>query len=734
MHQSFILVLFWLILPLGNTAFAAGGCTTKDCHAGIRDIVPMELEMMQLIKNKGQKHGDPDGCVICHGGNPNTRKKKKAHQSIPRSLKTTAGPKDFYPAPGALSIAHNTCGACHAGYVTKVKQSLMNTEAGKIQGNLATWGIPQVQGKPVVYGNYDIQDNDGKIPVGTSPHYQAYMDQLIQTYPGLFPDQLAQIPRPILSQIETDPQLAAFTYQRQACQQCHLGVKGKAQEGDYRGLGCAACHIPYAVDGFYQGEDVSIPKTEAGHIQYHRIQGNKKTGGIATQTCVACHNRGKRIGVSFQGRMETPWATPFDANGNPAPKRHGKNYIRLSQDLHHNTDESRFGNPAGGLLCQDCHTGVDVHGDGNIHGTTLGQVEIECTDCHGTPDQWPWELPLGYGEPFESNPQNTPSRGLGKERLLSDRQFGYPHDPKDGFLLTARGNPLGNVVKDKDRVIVYSAAGKTFRVPVLKQIHQSNRWHTPRGKTAMVSVSKHLERMECYACHSAWAPQCYGCHVNVDYSRKDPAGIDWVALGNADHKNAKPQATITESPSYFRWESPILGINGENRISPLIPGCQVVYTVKDKNGRVLVENQMPKNRTEAKDIGQAALPLAIDMAPVHPHTNQRSARSCEDCHSHPKTSGLGMPRGIHSKQQIDWSRVSTKEGTQLVTVGTHWPLSRAFNKTEIERVLKVGTCMGCHQNMADPEFWNRIKSKKGPDPVDHQKIMDQALKQMKQHR
>ena len=53
----------------------------------------------------------------------------------------TIGPKNFYPDPGSLWIAQETCGQCHAGYVYRVERSLMNTEAGKIQGNLHTWGI-----------------------------------------------------------------------------------------------------------------------------------------------------------------------------------------------------------------------------------------------------------------------------------------------------------------------------------------------------------------------------------------------------------------------------------------------------------------------------------------------------------------------------------------------------------------------------------------------------------------
>ena len=42
--------------------------------------------------------------------------------------------------------------------------------------------------------------------------------------------------------------------------------------------------------------------------------------------------------------------------------------------------------------------------------------------------------------------------------------------------------------------------------------------------------------MECYACHASWVPQCYGCHVQVNYG-KDKDGkpfrdTDWIAGGS----------------------------------------------------------------------------------------------------------------------------------------------------------------------------------------------------------
>lgn len=746
-----------LIFPVHPAHAGTGGCTAKECHSGIMDIVPGDLPMMALIQQNGLRHGDMDGCVVCHGGNPSARKKEDAHKGVPASLKRAPGPKAFYPDPGALRVARNTCGICHVGYVDRVERSLMNTEAGKIQGNLSTWGVEQ--GNAVMWGNHDIEDTDGPVPSGTFPAYNTYMGELKQKFPGQFPDRLKRLPSPSVKEVEADPKQAALTYQRQECQRCHLGVKGVQRRGDYRGLGCSACHMTYGNEGLYQGSDASIPKDEPGRILRHRIAGNRKTGGIPVETCNTCHNRGKRIGVSFSGLMESPFSGPFNEEGQTQPLLHGKTYTRVSQDLHHRT-QSREGNPQGGLLCQDCHTSPDVHGDGNIHGTTLAQVEIECTDCHGTPSQYPWELPLGHGDEFGRQPLKNQPRGTAPSRLMSDQQFGFDYDPADGYMLSARGNPLGNVVRKGDRVMVHSATGKDFFVPVLK--NQGNPWKSPSAAVAMAGVSRHMDRMECYACHGAWAPQCYGCHVKVDYSEPNAARTDWVAMSNRPDPDAHATTPgkVSEQNGYMRWETPVLGINGEGRVSPIVPGCQVVYTVIGENGRILALNRVEKNPVEASAAGQTHIPLALDMAPIQPHTSSPKARSCESCHNQPKTVGFGIGGGrfnttgetdgiidvkdpltgaplarSHQVQfpgisglPFDWSRILDEDGTQLATVGTHWPLSRAFNKGELDRIIRTGLCIGCHRFQDNPEIWKRIATEPALDTQAHTRLMGEMLK------
>ena len=756
-------------------AAAKDGCLS--CHKGLKSIRDEKSAMMISIKAMGKQHGDNNGCTVCHGGNPKATDKNAAHSGSPAGLRKAKGPQFFYRDPGSMEINKFTCGqaACHKGYSERLEKALMNTEAGKIQGNLHTWGIPEVQNYNVPWGNYDVKDTDGIVPQVGTKEYKAYMKKMIKAHPKQFPKSLKQVPQPSVAEIEKDPKLAGFTYQRQQCQRCHVGVRGREKRGDYRGMGCSSCHMLYGNEGYYEGNDPTIDKNKQGHILSHRMHGTREAGnGIPVETCNSCHNRGKRIGVTYQGLMEFPYGSPFNAKGKKQPKLHTKKYLFISDDLHHQI-KSRPGNPKGGMLCQDCHTTIDMHGDGNIFGTTLAQVEIECQDCHGTPQKYPWELPLGAGEEFNRNLPKK-ARGLASQPLTETAAFATYYPKRDGYLKTARGNPFGNVVKDGKKVIMHSATGNDFEVPVLKQLHKDNKWKSPDAMVAMDRVGKHNESLECYACHASWVPQCYGCHVKMDYS-KDKDGkprhdTDWVASGSKRTQSGETAESVLgvkgiqspgkayETRSYLRWEEPVLGINGEGRVTPLMPGCQVVFTVIDRKGKTIALNQTARSKDEAKAVGQKRLPLGLDMAPVQPHSAQRKARTCESCHNNPKAMGYGISGGVFQtrytenviedlidqktgkpiprryKVQIpkiegmdfDWSTIVNKKGEQVQTVGTHWPLSRALTKKMRDGMQRTGLCMGCHREMTNEQLWGKVATKGTLTDEQHIELMNNMLK------
>jgi len=707
----------------GTVPPAASGCLA--CHRGIESIRPADSRMMKQIQALGRTMGDPAGCVVCHGGNPRAKTERAAHGGV------------FYPDPGSPWINDKTCGRCHRAEVRVQWQSLMMTEAGKIQG--VAWSAGALTGYKALWANYDVANpSDPHARLGTDA-YRAYKEKLAALEPQAFPDREIQVPRAPADPavVETNPAAAAFTYIREECERCHLAVRGRQTRGDYRGLGCSACHIPYSNEGLYEGGDPTIPKGEPGHLLVHSIQATRDTtvtvhghtySGIPVETCTTCHDRGKRIGVSFQGLMESAYGSPWGDGGAPQPKLHTKHYLSMHADVHYTKYH---------MVCQDCHTTLDVHGDGFLAGTTLASVEIECTDCHGTPTRYPWELPLGYGDEFGRALGDSP-RGV-TTKLLDFQRRGTVYPPEDGYLLSARGNPLGNVVRRGDRVIVHTAGGEDLELEPLKLLADTGKLNLD-AKVAMVSIPKHIGRMECYSCHARWAPQCYGCHVRIDYSGK-ARGYDWVAAG---HAHARPghrrdardpegaglmiPGHVTETRSYLRWENPALGVNGEGRITPLIPGCQVNYTVVGPDGKTVIKSHIFKTPPGTEG-GGAAGQLAIDMAPVQPHTTGE-ARSCESCHADPKAAGYGIDGGrdtgswekgrvvdlaapdgtilaAKARTQIepipglvaDWSRVVTEAGRQLQTVGHHFKLSRPLNGAERGLLERQGLCLGCHQEI-----------------------------------
>ena len=734
--------------PVLAELWSQTGCTAPSCHAGIEPIRQPDTKMMQKILARGRKFGDPDGCTVCHGGDASALTAEAAHHGPNPRLAEAGGPDEFFPDPASPWVNERSCGQCHAELVAAQWNSLMMTEAGKIQGTTWSFGIPGDYEHR--WANYDAKNpEDPHARLGTDA-YRAYMEAKTEAHPNVFVDSHEQVPAAPAPGAETDwddlsadPAQAAYTYIRSECQRCHLGVKGRQKRGDFRGMGCGACHIPYGNEGLYEGGDQTIPRDRPGRPLVHSIQATRDSWvhvngeaytGVPVETCTTCHNRGKRIGVSYQGLMESAWASPYtEGGGGPIeqPGLHTKHYIAMQQDVHFQK----------GMLCQDCHTSGDVHGDGFLAAANLGPIEIECTDCHGTPAAMPWELPLGWGDEDRRGDLGTlgeEGRGVAQE-LPAHLEAGAVADPVDGWILTARGNPMPEVVRSGDHILVHTAGGKTLVLEPLASLAKREGLSV-EAEVAMVH-SDHVETMECYACHASWAPQCYGCHVEVDYSDPVSSSYDWVAAGNRHKLTAagrtKPDeqgwddlrlpGKVTELRSYMRWEDPPLGLNGEGRVSPLIPGCQTSVTVIGPQGETLAQNQIFRTPAHTEGGGEQGQ-LAIDMSPVQPHTIGKS-RTCESCHGTDKALGYGIgggrmtapwdtdkvvdlttadgrviPKSARTQIEgieglVDWSAIVTPEGEQQQTVGHHFEGSGPLPADMRARMDRKNVCVGCHQEI-----------------------------------
>lgn len=711
------------------------GCLT--CHQGIEPIRDPNSEMMKQIFAKGKAVGDDAGCVVCHGGNPNeTENKLLAHQGAPKGNKL-----DFFtPVPGALNVVDKTCGMCHQDHAYNVHRSMMNTDAGKIQALAWSWGINTDTHKPV-WSNMEIEDPDGLTPRFGTETYKAYMEEFAKAYPDHFPLKLDELPNITSEDVEKDPTSAVFSYLRN-CNKCHVSNKGLQDRGHFRGDGCASCHILYGNDGYYVGGDNAIDKTKAGRPMVHQIQGTRKSkltvnghtvSGIQVTTCASCHAGGRRIGYSYQGMMpleDSNDQAPFNAKGEGLKTHGGYTYKYVQDDAHHRV--SKDGKTVQGLLCQDCHLSTDIHGNGNIGTATLADIEIECSDCHGTPQQFPWELPIGFGDEFGKK-MDAKGRGLANAPMMVTKAFATTYPAKDGYLISARGNPMGNVVKDGKDVIVHSASGLDFKVPVLKQLNLDNSWtHPEKARVAMVGVSKHMEKLDCYACHSTWAPQYYGSYYVLDYRKQMQ---DWVAVDKApyidkegktaDHNPANIPMIDGYSPKFdydnIRIERPPLVVNGEGRVVPAVGVIQTVATVIDSKGNTLLDNYVAKTKAGYS---------AMDVSPIQPHSNTKNARDCMDCHGSSMAGGYGEDFGLHNgnpekakfiepitaegkfltdnpEPQIpavpnlnhSFTQIIDKDGKQLMTVDSHWATSSPLKPEQLAKLDRQDTCIACHQSM-----------------------------------
>ena len=143
---------------------------------------------------------------------------------------------------------------------------------------------------------------------------------------------------------------------------------------------------------------------------------------------------------------------------------------------------------------------------------------------------------------------------------------------------------------------------------------------------------------------------------------------------------------------------------------------------------------------------------------MQPHTAGRKARSCESCHNNPKALGYGIEDGrfmqgyendlvvdvktatgqivpqqnkVQSpaipKLDHDLSQIITRDGEQLVTVGSHWPLSGPLTDAQRSKMERTGLCMGCHQNMLQEDLWAKVNSPAFVNNKEHQEVMDKAI-------
>jgi hypothetical protein len=171
------------------------------------------------------------------------------------------------------------------------------------------------------------------------------------------------------------------------------------------------------------------------------------------------------------------------------------------------------------------------------------------------------------------------------------------------FLTTeSKGTPLWQIELGEDGALLHSKI--TNRQLRVAQLKTETPGHDPQH-----------ERLTCAACHSQWAPQCFGCHMEYE-----PGGEQW------DHVEKRDTAgRWTDRRWAVKNTLPALGVNDVDKIEPFVPGMTMTVT--------------HPSFEKTKFVRQ--------FAPLSPHTTGKS-RSCESCHRSSEALGLGEGKFIEN--------------------------------------------------------------------------------------
>ena len=247
------------------------------------------------------------------------------------------------------------------------------------------------------------------------------------------------------------------------------------------------------------------------------------------------------------------------------------------------------------------------------------------------------------------------------------------------------GNEVGVTRKNNELSNVEFVDGKAQLIG--KVDDKIRNLHPP--KRGVCDFQPH-QRVTCESCHSTWVPQCYGCHAKRD-----------EALTHLDKlTNEETPGRWVEGRSYIRYREPMLAIWGDE-IVIVTPGCQDIVTIVDREGEV----------TGGFD--------RFTMAAINPHTTQESGRTCEDCHASTRSVGLGagtlgvengevvftsLDKGVTtaSGETVGFDAFVALDGTPLQH-GSRADL-RPFNGDELRKILRIGSCVGCHDSYLDPAW------------------------------
>jgi len=546
-----------------------------------------------------------------------------------------------------FSESHNPkaigCASCHLGNVFSIEKDLAHSGMIKIPGNLVD--APRTCGQVDCHMGVDTRVKNSIMNT---------MSGVVSVNRFVFgeTDSLNLLHR--IDEIENS---AADSHLRNLCASCHLG-KQKSEYGPIgelsRGGGCNACHLNYSDAALNQLQIInnSLMK-DTLNIRFHP----SLDLNIRDEHCFGCHSRSGRISTNYQGWHETllePTELPADSLHRLLED--GRVFEKVTADIHH----------IRGLECIDCHNSYEIMGDGNLYAHQEEQLKVQCQDCHFN-DQ---------PETIDFENLDFESLKIARLRQMSDTSRIYLATKKDEI-------PLINTSFKNGKAILFSKnTEKKFKLNPPAEVCTKGNAH---------------DRLSCSSCHTAWAPQCIGCHTEF---KRDENGKDNLT-------GKKTDGAWIEWSGDFLAEAPTLGI---------------------------IENKHPEQKQETIDVFVPGMILSIDksafndlpddslfkrlFAPAKTHTTSLEGRTCKSCHNDPVMLGFGRGKlkyvnqngkGVwqfdplyqilkHDNLPADAWIGFLDESTPGQSTRTNM---RAFNIEEQKKILQVGACLTCHEDQSN---------------------------------
>ncbi len=562
----------------------------------------------------------------------------KTTVTIPQALNKRESCLVCHDGMKGFSEAHNPeaigCVSCHQGNAFSIDKDQAHKGMILIPGNLAdanrSCGTAQC--------HPDISNRIHKSILTTMSgviSVDKYVFNELEKPEGLF-------------HVQDLKQTAADNHLRDLCANCHIG-NPKTELGPItqlsRGGGCNACHLNYSEEAKAELESLQKYKPDSIKYRFHP----SLSLNITNEHCFGCHSRSGRVATSYQGLHETKFrAKDIEDWSNYTELEDKRVFEKMPEDIHHKA----------GMLCIDCHTSYETMGDGSLHEHKESQMQVNCKDCHF----------------------NGPARTILKSELDFENQkiIEIREYAQNEFLTIQKtGKALPNTFINTDGVaqLISKNSGKILE---LKSPHSE------------CTRNAH-KNLSCESCHTAWVPQCIGCHNSFE---KETETYDLL-----DNKLIKG-AWIEYAGEYFA-DLPTLGIEETNKMQN--------YIRTFAPGMVLsIDKSEYTNKKEKESFHRL-------YAPTSGHTTMAKARECKSCHNHPLAIGYGRGKleyiiqdgkgkwkfkARFAKNKYDGLPEDAwigflEECNDLRATRTNM---RPFNLEEQKNILTVGACLHCHND------------------------------------